>query len=398
MEDQAAPPLITGQFNDSFVPIIDGVAFVMQNYCYWLNRKLGPCYAITPSFPGYVDSFDFPVLRYLSIPLPKRPPYRAGLPEVDVAFRNQIRDVHFDLVHAHCPFSSGQLALRIARGRDIPIVATLHTKYRDNIRTLADNEWLERFILRRIIDFYESVDQVWVPNRATRETLHEYGYRGECEIVANGTDIVITPAEREQYRRRADAELGTLPTDTVLLYVGQHVWEKNHLLLINALKHVRDAGRAFRMFFVGGGYATNDMKELVEQFGLSDRVRFLGVVRERERIKSYYSRADLMLFPSLYDTESLTIREAAACRLPAVLISGSATAEGIRDGENGFLAANSADAYAEKIVQLVDNPQLRCEAGEGAFRSLYRPWEQVANEVQGRYREIVKAYRKVPAA
>ena len=33
--------LTIGQFNESFPPIIDGVANVVKNYAYWMNKKYG---------------------------------------------------------------------------------------------------------------------------------------------------------------------------------------------------------------------------------------------------------------------------------------------------------------------------------------------------------------------
>ncbi|MDI7276660.1 MAG: glycosyltransferase [Anaerolineae bacterium] len=388
---------VTGQFNDSFVPIMDGVSLAVQNYAYWLNRRLGPAYVVAPSTPGHVDRCEFQVLRYFSVPFPKRRPYRVGIPPVDVAFLNQIRAIPFDLVHAHCPFVAGQLALVIARARNIPVVATFHTKYRDNLETVAPSPRIITYALKVIVDYYHAVDVVWVPNSATGETLREYGYRGEYDVVPNGTDIEILPGERAACRQRGEEELGTAPSDPVLLFVGQHVWEKNHSLLINALNIARSRGARFRMFFVGAGYAEGEMRQLVDQLGLNDCVAFLGIVYDRDRLKSLYARADLLLFPSLYDNAPLVVREAAACYLPALLIRDAAAAEGVEDGLNGFLAPNSAEGYAERLLSLVGNRELLREVGEGAHRTLYRTWEDVVTEVEQRYLDIIAHYQRTTA-
>ncbi|MCL6432046.1 MAG: glycosyltransferase [Anaerolineae bacterium] len=384
--------LVTGQFNDSFVPIIDGVSLTVQNYAFWLNRSLGPAYVVAPSIPGHVDRFEFPVLRYFSVPFPKRRPYRVGIPPFDVAFLNQIRAIPFDLVHAHCPFVAGQLALIIARARGIPIVATFHTKYRENLETVAPSPRIIDYAVKVIVDYYQSVDVVWVPNEATGRTLREYGYTGEYDVVPNGTDIEVQPEERGVLRERGNEFLGTAPTDLVLLFVGQHVWEKNHGLLLAALKIARERGAGFRMFFAGTGYAEPEMRQRVEQLGLKDCVTFLGIVYDREHLKSLYTRADLLLFPSLYDNAPLVVREAAACYLPALLIEGSAAAEGVEDGLNGFLAPNSAEGYAERLLSLVGNRGLLEQAGQRAHSTLYRTWRDVVAEVEQRYVEIVGRY------
>ena len=388
------PSLVTGQFNDSFIPIADGVAVVVRNYCHWLNLTLGPSYAITPRFPGFVDSFEFPVLRYLSVPMPVRPPYRCGLPIVDPSFLSHVSSIPFGLVHAHCPFTSGLVALVIARARNIPIVATFHTRYGDDLKGLGASDGVTRLLLKRIADFYRAVDQVWVPNWATSEVLRAYGYRGDCEVVPNGTDIEISQAERDGYRHELESELSLSPGDVVFLYVGQHRWEKNLRLLIESLRRVKDAGRSFRMIFAGQGYAQEGMRRLVDDLGLRDQVTFLGVVHDRERLKRYYAGADLLLFPSLYDTFSLVVREAAACYLPALLIRGSAAAEGVVDGRNGFLAACSVESYAQALLYLMEHPAAVRGAGEAARHSLYRSWEDILAEVRQRYLDLASCRGK----
>ena len=68
--------MLIGQFNDSYPPVMDGVANVTKNYAYWLNKKYGQCYVVTPAFPGYRDQDPFPVMRYMSFTAGFRPPYR----------------------------------------------------------------------------------------------------------------------------------------------------------------------------------------------------------------------------------------------------------------------------------------------------------------------------------
>jgi glycosyltransferase involved in cell wall biosynthesis len=121
--------IVTGQFSDALVPIMDGVANVAHNYAYWLNKKYGDGYCIGPRVPDYrtEDPMD---IRYLSIPIPKAAPYRYGLPRFDATYKKTLHEIPFDIVHSHAPFVSGKEALRIARRRQIPLVTTFHSKYR----------------------------------------------------------------------------------------------------------------------------------------------------------------------------------------------------------------------------------------------------------------------------
>ena len=382
--------LVTGQFNDGFLPILDGVVNVVKNYAEWLHERYGNTYVVTPSFPNYVDQEPYTVLRYPSIAIPFRAPYRQGLPSLDGSLLMTLRKIPFDIVHTHTPFSAGNLALYTARKRGIPVVASFHSKYYDDLYAALKVEAAARYGVRRIVDFYESVDHVWTVNHGTADTLREYGFKGHIDVVPNGTDFT-PPTDYAMRRAQADQELGLSGTYPVLLYVGQHVWQKNLKTLFDSLLQVKRAGQPFRMLMVGSGYAEEELKILAESMDLCDEIRFLGSVRDRERLKRIYCRADLFFFPSIYDNASIALREAAACKCPALLVKGANTAEGIVDGENGFLGENTPDALSARILEVVQTPGILLRAGEKAQQSVYTSWDRVMEEVDGRYAEIIKA-------
>ena len=396
METHLNSQLCTGQFNDSFAPIADGVAVAVENYAHWLSQLAGPAYVVTPDVPGAKDAYRFHVLRYFSLPAPKAKPYRMGFADLDPLFWERARKARFDIVHAHCPFTSGNIARRIKLTRQIPMVATFHSKYRDNLERIFRSRGITQTVIDYVTAFYATADEVWVPNDATGDTLREYGYRGTTITVPNGSDMAATPAQRAHLRSIGDRELGLAADTPVLLFVGQHIREKNVMLLIESLALLRDAGQPFQMLFVGEGYARGEMERLVAKRGLDERVRFVGLVRERETLRRLYARADLFTFPSIYDNAPLTVREAAACGTPPLLIDGCSSAEGVHDGVNGYLCAESPQEYAQAIAAiLADRPA--CErVGVEAQRTLVRSWEDIAAEVAWRYREIVASHAQRP--
>ena len=375
-----------GLFNDCFPPIMDGVSLTTQNYAYWLHKKAGNVCVVTPKTPAAKDKEAYPVYRYSSVPIPMRKPYRLGFPRIDWPFHERINKLSFELVHAHCPFSSGSLALKIAKTQHIPLVATFHSKYRSDFEGVIPCKALVDYLIRSIIRFYEMADEVWIPQAAVEETLREYGYKGKVEVVDNGSDFAGN-IPVEQLRRSARDKL-RLPSDEFMfLFVGQHIWEKNLEFLLEALAEIRTL--PFRMYFIGSGYAASELRRKTEDLYLTDKVIFMGSITERERLKLYYAAADLFLFPSLYDNAPLVVREAAALHTPSLLIKGSTSAEVIHDSVNGFLSDNSVTAYASRISQLLETPQLIAEAGEAASHSIARSWEDVAEEVYDRYVNLI---------
>lgn len=383
-------PLVTGQFNDSIPPIMDGVVNVALNYAYWMNKKYGKGYVIGPRVPGQDETNDFHVLRYASLPIPGMQPYRIGLPGIDPLFSKAVRDIEFSLVHAHCPFISGRLALEIAQKQDIPIITTFHSKYREDFRKIITSDFILDGVMKNILEFLDAVDYVWVPNRSTGDTLREYGYQGDLEIFENGTDM-IAPSEEEYvgYRERGLDKIGATEREFICLFVGQHRWVKNIRLILDGIKILKDRGRRFRMVFVGEGSDTREIIRTTEKNGLRDTVSFLGVITNREELKTMYAAAKLFLFPSTYDNAPLVLREAAAFGLPAVLIRGSTAAEAVENGANGFTCENDPEDFADTVEKVMDDEDARQRAGRGAQTSIYRSWESIVDDVYERYREIV---------
>ena len=385
-DDQNGILKTIGLFNDSFPPIMDGVSLTTQNYAYWLQKKNQPVCVITTKTPDFIDNEPYPIYRYSSIPIIGRKPYRFGLPEIDLMFQNKIDKVSFSLVHAHCPFSSGKLALSISKKQNIPLVATFHSKYREDFEHSVYNKYIARQMTNEIIRFYEKADEVWISQPSVEETIREYGYKGKIEIVPLGNDFLNNQSV-ETIKSQAKTDLQIPGNETVFLYVGQLIWEKNIRMIVESLALIKDL--TFKMFFVGNGYAKEELNQLIINNGLSDKIEFVGLITQREKLKQYFAAADLFLFPSTYDTWALVVREAAAVYTPSVLVEGSTIATDITDNLDGFLTKNTTESFASKLRELIKNPLLINRVGKNASTSLTRSWESVTEEVLDRYHHLM---------
>ncbi len=383
-----------GIFNDNFPPILDGVALTAQNYAYWLHEKGHEVSVITPYAPDSMDviaAAPYPIYRYVSVPIPNRPPYRYGLPYIDPDFMYEWRKLRFELVHAHCPFTTANLAYSASQKQHIPLVATFHSKYRQDFEHNVHNKQIVDWMVNHIIRFFDKADEVWIPQAAVEPTLREYGFKGHVEVVENGNDFYTPVQQIEVMRAEMREELGLLPDETMLLFVGQHIWEKNIGFILDSLALIKD--RPFQLFMVGTGYAVREIRQKISELGLQDHVTMLGNIHDRERLKKIDAAADLFLFPSLYDNAPLVVREAAAMHTPALMLQESTAAEVIQKDKNGFLTPNDVQAYADRISYLIENPQILQRVGDRASTTIARSWENVIEEVILRYRDIQTGYK-----
>lgn len=374
-----------GLFNDSFPPIMDGVAITTYNYAYWLHHNGFPVSVVTPFVDGKRFAEPFQVLRYPSFPIPNRKPYRWGLPHLRTPSVYQIHRTPFEIVHGHSPFSAGRLAMNISKKRNIPFVMSFHTKFKEDFTHSVKNPMLVDWMIRRIMEVFEAADEVWISQESVEGVLRSYGYKGKTEIVQLGNDFVCNP-NLETLRAEKRNELGLTTETPLFLFVGQQIVEKNVPFLLDSLKLL---DFPFRMILVGEGYGLENFRKQVVANGQQNLISFTGSITDRDELARYYAAADLFLFPSLYDTAGLVIREAAALQTPSLLIEGSMAATAIQDNVNGFLAPHDTSSYALRISQIVGDKSLLHRVASEAEKTLTRSWEDITRDVFDRYQHLI---------
>lgn len=378
--------------NDSFPPEIDGVANAVTNYADIITRGHGRATVVTPDNPAADDSvFSFPVLRYPSVDLTKLVGYYAGFP-FSPEVQKKLAAEKFDLIHSHCPITSTMLARSLRDRIHVPVVMTYHTKFDIDIANAVSSRLLQEEAKKILVENISACDEIWTVSRGAGENLRSLGYAGDYIVMPNGVDF---PKGRVEDSLIEEVTAGyDLPDGVpVFLFVGRMMWYKGIRIILDALKMLRETGQVFRMVFVGGG---GDKKEIVaycEELGLSDLVFFADPIRDRSRIRAWYCRADLFLFPSTFDTNGLVVREAAACSLASVLIAGSCAAEDVEDGVSGFLIEENAGSMAAKLTELCAEPDAVKAVGEGALRDLYISWEEAVANACRRYEAVIDNYR-----
>ena len=381
------------QFNESFPPVMDGVANVTRNYAYWIKKKYGKSYVVTPEYPAYVDDEIFPVLRYPSLPLALRKPYRMGVGQHNPKLWKKLNTLNVDIVHAQSPFSSGNIALQFARQKNVPMVATFHSKFYDDFKEATRSDAISWLMTHLVVDFFNYADAVWAVNESTRETLISYGYKGTVDVVPNGADFEI-PHHLDTLVKKTNEQYGLQEDALVFLFVGQMIKQKNIPMIIDALALLKKAGVDFTMLFVGEGKSKEDFELQTNQLRLKNNIQFLGKILDRDMLKGIFARADLFIFPSVYDNAPVVTREAAAVGTASLIVKGSNASEGVIHGKNGFLCENTAESVATSIQKIVADRDALRNAGILAQTTIFRSWESIVDDiVVPKYLEIIGNYK-----
>lgn len=378
--------------NDSFPPQIDGVANAVLNYARIIQSGPGSAVVGVPDYPGTVDSYPFPVVRYPSFDTTRLVGYRAGYPFSPRAM-DALAAFHPDIIHSHCPVMSTVMARALRERLDIPVVFTYHTKFDIDIRRALYGHLLQQTAIRLLVDNISACDEVWVVSRGAGENLRSLGYQGDYIVMENGVDFPRGPADPERCEalRR---ELSLPPDVPVYLFVGRMMWYKGIRIILEALAALRRRGRDFRMLLVGDGMERREMEQLTRELRLDDICLFTGAVRDREKLRAYFSLSDLFLFPSTFDTNGIVVREAAACGTTSVLVRGSCAAEDVTEDVNALLIEENAASLAALLERVgADRPALRA-LGQRALEQLYLSWEDSVARAYARYGTELDHYRR----
>ncbi|MDO5439045.1 MAG: glycosyltransferase [Erysipelotrichaceae bacterium] len=373
--------------NDSFPPVIDGVANAVFNYASIIEEKYGHAIVSTPAYPGVKDDYPFEVIRYASLDTTALAGYRFGIP-LSIAHLSEYAGKNIDILHCHCPISSMVLARTLRDEIDKPIILHYHTKFDIDIRRAVNARILQDLAIDKLVENISYADEVWVVSEGAGENLRKLGYQGDYVVMRNGVDFEKGrgAAERTEKLRWEYAIPEERP---VYLFVGRLMWYKGIRIILDALKKLKDSGEDFSMLFAGDGMDRKDIENYTRELGLEEECRFLGAVRDREALKDLYSLADLFLFPSTFDTNGIVVSEAASSGTASVLIKGSCAAEEVTDGHNAFLIEEDSASLYRMLKEIGNNKELLRTVGENAMNDLYLSWEESVGRAWKRY-EIVK--------
>ncbi len=372
---------------EAFPPTIDGISTVAKCYADIINDKFGEAVIVTPKNPNQEDyKYKYKIYRYKSL-FTFGEGYPVGWP-FKRQFSEDIIDMKFDILHSHCPIATSYFFRRVNRIKRIPQVLTYHTKYEYDFESRIPGYPLRHRAYGFLLNNIKSADEVWVTSEGTAQSLRKVGYEGDYIIMPNGCDLPISrfsDDDKDIIRRKHSIPAG-IP---ILIFVGRMMWYKNIKIIADACAILKAAGFDFRLLMIGTGPDENAIKKYIRKAKLDGNVIFTGQILDRNELQLYYSASDLLVFPSVFDTNGLVVREAAASATAALLVDGSCAAEGIKDGETGFLCSENAQSVAASITKIFKNEDSLAKVGINAQNDIYISWDESIKNAYERYRIII---------
>jgi len=308
-------------FTDTYLPTVNGVTYTVKSWREAWESRGHTMDLVYPKASDYdPSSGEYPVR---SVRFPFYEGYRLGAPQVPEGVTDA------DIVHAHTPFGVGLSGLRLARSKDLPLVASYHTPTSEYAEYISFNGAVERTVRRwaRSYErwFFGRADLVIAPSERAREhILNVVGIDTDVAIVANGVDTdQFRPVDTDAFRERYDISDGP-----VIGYTGRHGHEK----CLSDILAAAD-GMDVTVLFGGDGPAREELQARADTLDLD--VRFLGFL-DREELPAFYSTLDVFAFPSPVETQGLVALEANACGTPVVGVDSGALSDTIVNDGTGY--------------------------------------------------------------
>lgn len=310
-------------------------------------------------------------------------------------------DVDYQVVHSHYWLSS-PVATALSAEWGVPLVAMFHTlgKMKNRVsRAGSERENGERIEIERLTML--AGDRLVAASPADRDQMVEFygALRSKIRVVPGGVD---TTTFRPFPSEVARAVLGLGPGKLVL-FVGRIQRLKGIDLLLEAFARLvadGSGGESPRLMLVGGrDLADRSDPEAVElarlravahNLGLDGLVSFQGAV-PHSMLPTFYSAADVVVVPSLYESFGLVALEAMACGVPVVASRVGGLQWTVQDGRSGFLVPRrDPELFAAAIRLILADDALRSSmAREAVEIAASFSWDAVADRTLRIYGELV---------
>ena len=374
-------------FTDSFLPGIGGTEKAVLGLATALSKE-NEVVVCCPewTFP-HDDDYPFKVFRAASLTITHND--MLALPSISLGFRKKIKDFAPDIIHCHSVSSMAGYALNYGEKYNIPVVMTVHTKFKTAFEKSIKNKAIVNRLIKGIAKKLNKASAVATVSRDMTGELKSYGYEGEVAVVRNGAMFEKVQNLDELCEKRQKF-LHIRQNDNVFLFVGRIEKYKNIEFILNALKVIKDKNVSFKMFFVGEGADKNYFINKTNELGLAEEVKFIGQVSDPKQLSMYYAAADLFIFPSIFDNDPLTVVESAVHCVPSITLEGTGSSERIKNGISGFISKNFLEEFANNIVKAISDKDKLHQIGKMAQKLIPKTWDQTANEYLEIYKKLIK--------
>lgn len=182
---------------------------------------------------------------------------------------------------------------------------------------------------------------------STKKDIEKLGIaRKKIETVTPGVDLKIFKQSKKSFY-------------PLILYLGRLKFYKSVHIFIQAAQKILAKVADAEFIIAGDGEEMESLKKLTYKLDLGKKIKFLGRVTEKEKVK-LYQKAWVFVNPSFMEGWAITTIEANACGTPVVVSDVPGLRDSVDNKETGFLVKyGEIDSFAKYTSLLIKNKNLR---------------------------------------
>lgn len=300
--------------------------------------------------------------------------------DVIKAIKKICKEANIDIIHAHNPRFAFFSMLAFARK---PIIFEIHA-----LRQLS---MIKAFITGRL---YSICSKIIVLSISMKQTLiNDYGIAPDkIEIIYNGIDL----NKFIQQRNREIIKAYGVTNEPVVGYLGTFYDWQGVIDLVQAFSLVAKKRDDAKLLMVGDGPEFQNVKNIVHQLGIENRVILTGKVQPEET-PNYISAMDIFMIPrpKTSATETavpLKLLEAMAVGKPIIATRLQALLEVLNENVNAVIAEpNDIDDIANAILKLLNDKELQKILGNNARKTVEEKfsWDISSKSILQCYKDLM---------
>lgn len=368
-------------FSGNYNYVRDGANQALNRLVGFLLRQGAAVRVYAPTIKEAAFEPTGDLVSTASIPFPGRGEYRfpLGLPP---SARKDLKQFAPNVVHVSSPDALGHRAVSWARSRDLPILASVHTRFETYLRyyNMAWGEPVIEAILRR---FYRRCDALVAPSESMAQVLRDQRMNYDIGIWSRGVDREVFHSGRRspEWRR----SLGMADDGVAIGFLGRLVMEKGLDVFSDTIDELRRRGIAHKVMVIGEGPARSWLEARIP-----DAI-FAGFFAGEELGRAVASM-DVLFNPSVTETFGNVTLEAMACALPVVAAEATGSQSLVDDHRSGRLIRPGAvHQFAEALRDYIEDPALRSAHGRaGEKRAQEFAWDRINQAVSDTYLRLIR--------
>jgi glycosyltransferase involved in cell wall biosynthesis len=370
-------------FSGNYNYVRDGANQALNRLADYLLRQGASVrvYAPTTKTPAFEPKGD--LVSVPGLPLPGRSEYKLAM-ALTPRVRRDLRAFRPNIFHVASPDIAGHRAISLARRCDLPVIASVHTRFETYPRYYgwAFAEPLVLAILRR---FYRRCDAIFAPSDSMAQLLRDQRMNYDVGIWTRGIDReIFNPGRRDLAWRRS---LGIADDMPAVGFVGRLVMEKGLDTFSETIDRLTRRQVRHKVLVVGDGPAREWFEKRLPN------ACFAGFQAGADLGRAVASM-DMLFNPSVTETFGNVTLEAMAAGLPVIAAIATGSQSLVADGVTGRLVRPGAiDRFCEALSFYCADEEARRAAGEAGFAvSQHYGWDEVNQELVDGYIRVIRQH------